>query len=226
MPSAQTNVFGVLTDTDTQLKCFPCVSVWRAAHQAHRHHATLATNLPHTASSITPVSSRLKLLATYVAVVSCGIHMHALISADQMHQTAATEGSTCSDSWLVRQCTQAGRLVAGRMLRLGLQHGCARRHDTADSLRPIDDRLEVHRREATHIPGTDFVQMHSNGMKIIIGSSGNFSCMLRCLHRLRCSVPRASCPVFCRSIGRLSLSNINSHQSTEKSTGKSSHMAS
>ena len=81
--------------------------------------------------------------AIYVSLCP-GLHLSA---------TAAAQWSHSSDSWFEQQRTQAAGMVAGRMLWLGLQHGCPWRHDQADTLRPVYDRLEVHRGAPTNLPG-------------------------------------------------------------------------
>ena len=65
----------------------------------------------------------------------------------------ATLRSFSSDSRTEQQCAQASRLVASRMLWLGVQHGRAGWYDEAHALWPVNDRLEIHWRKASSIFG-------------------------------------------------------------------------
>ena len=48
-----------------------------------------------------------------------------------------------------RWSKKSNRLVVGRLQCLGRQHGGSRGSDKTDSIGAVDDRLEVHRRDAS-----------------------------------------------------------------------------
>lgn len=143
--------FALLFDT------FCIYAVPRLQRVIKRKQSTLAATLPGANSAVAQVSICLYsvpsvhvFLASHWA--SLNVDLYSLLLA--IAAATATLRGFSSDSRTEQQCAQASRLVAGRMLWLGVQHGRAGWYDEAHSLWPINDRLEVHWRKASSVLGT------------------------------------------------------------------------
>ena len=143
--------FALLFDT------FCMYAVPRLQHVTKRKQSTLTATLPGTNGAVAHVSICLYSFPSVHVFwtshkASLNVVLYSLLLA--IAAATATLRGFSSDSRTEQQCTQASRLVAGRMLWLGVQHGCAWWYDKAHAVWPVNDRLEVHWREASSILGT------------------------------------------------------------------------
>jgi len=136
---------------------FCIYAVPRLQHFIKRKQSTLAATLPGAKSAVVQVSICLySFPSVHVFLASHWASLNVVIYNLLLAIAAATTTlrGFSSDSRTEQQCAQASRLVAGRMLWLGVQHGCAGWYDEAHSLWPVNDRLEIHWRKASSILGT------------------------------------------------------------------------
>lgn len=132
-------------------------AVPRLQHVIKRRQSTLAATLPGTNSAVANVRICLYIFPVVHVFLasqwaSVNVVLYSLVLA--IVAATATLRGFSSDSRTEQQCAQASRLVAGRMLWLGVQHGRTGWYDKAHALWPVNDRLEVHWRNASSILST------------------------------------------------------------------------